>query len=682
MAAHLCVRAPRRAGRIAAVAGLTLPPVLAAVVADRRLRGPYTAVGALLRAIVPGALAADPDLVTRHNIEILCTTPELRESVPATRETLTSLAVPDERTRFYSRLRTLRIAHGLVEFLTGHLAGGDRVCLVVHDVHEADPTDREFLAVLLRRIDPALLTVVLTTDTPLPEELARYCDVVEGEDVPRPDRPGDAQTYVDSDGTDADPEDLAAYQRLGDRERALLHDARAAALEAMGEPSLLLGAVPYHRERGSDPAGAGVRALRHAVDWCVDLGYYDAVVDFATRGRALADQDTDPKNWSQFITKLTTALSALGRPEDALALYDVVRAETTKPEMHMLAAYATAMLYTRHLPEDRRDHRLARAWVNQAIAIAGILRDRKQSVFDTAFNRNGLALVEFHQGRPMAALRLVDACIADLDRELAPDEHVLHRSVLRYNRAQVLVALGRLPEALADYTAVIDEDPNYAEYHFDRASIHRRLGHHEAALADYDEAIRLSPPFPEAYYNRGDLRLELGDVAGALADFGYTLELDPDFVDAYVNRAGILLDEGDAAGAVRDATAGLAVDPDNPHLHVVLGRTYADDGRSTEAMAEFDRALATDPDLVSALAGRAALSYELSRPDAAIADLRHAVSLRPDDAELRYNLAFVHQGTQQWAAALAELERAIALDPEDPDIADAYRTCLDHVATA
>lgn len=671
MAAHRWVRAARRAGRIAAVADLPLPPVLATVVADRRLRGPYTAVGELLRTIVPDALSRDPDLVIAHNIEILSTTPELRQLVPATRETLTSLAVPDERTRFYSRLRTLRIAHGLVEFLTGYLTGRDRASLVVHDVHEADPTDREFLTVLLRRIDPELLTVVLTEDTAGPAEQPAS-----------PGRQGDPQAFVDSDGTSDDPEDIAAYQRLTNTERARLHDARADALEARNEPSLLLGAVPYHREHGSDPAGAGVRALRHAVDWCVDLGYYDAVVDFATRGRALVDQDTDPKNWSQFITKLTTALAALGRPEDALALYDVVRAETTKPEMHMLAAYGTGMLYTRHLPEDRRDHRLARAWVNEAIAIAGILRDRRQSVFDTAFNRNGLALIEHHQGRPLEALRLVDSCIADMDRELTPDEHVLHRSVLRYNRAQVLVGLGRLDEALADYTAVIDQDPNYPEYHFDRASILRRLGRYEDAHADYDEAIRLSPPFPEAYYNRGDLRLELGDVAGALADFGYTLELDPDFVDAYVNRAGILLDEGDATGAVRDATAGLAVDPDNPHLHVVLGRTHADEGRTDEAMAEFDRALAVDPDLVSALAGRAALAYELGRPDAATADLRHAVALRPDDAELRYNLAFVHQGTEQWAEALAELERAIALDPEDPDIAVAYRTCLDHVATA
>src|SRR5689334_17420835 len=109
MATHRWIRAARRAERIAAVGAPPRP--LAVVDADRRRRGPYTGVGDLLRAIVPGALELDHDLVIRHNIEILATTPELRNTVPATRETLTSLAVPEERTRFYSRLRTLRIAH-------------------------------------------------------------------------------------------------------------------------------------------------------------------------------------------------------------------------------------------------------------------------------------------------------------------------------------------------------------------------------------------------------------------------------------------------------------------------------------------------------------------------------------------------------------------------------------------
>ncbi|HEX4705700.1 MAG TPA: tetratricopeptide repeat protein, partial [Pseudonocardiaceae bacterium] len=500
MVGHRWLLASHRAGRGAARSALALPPVLAVVDADRRLRGPYTAVGALLRAIVPDALATVPELVIRHNVEILATTPELRRTVPATRDTLTSLAVPEERTRFYSRLRTLRITHGLIEFLVDYLRVADRGVrtLVVDNAHEADPTDREFVAVLLRRMDSALLTVVVTTGTeplvdppgpiavPLAPALMRYCERIDAGDPHTPAyTSGLAQAYVDSDGTCDDAADVEAYQRLSAEVRARLRDDRAAVLTARDEPSLLIGAVPYHREHGSDPA-AGPRALHHAQDWCMDHGYYHAVVDLGLRGLALTDEDTDVDEWWAFTTRMTTALAALGRPDEALALYDEVRTRTTAAGVHMQAAYATAMLYTRQFEGDRRDHQRARAWINQAVGIASILPDAKQRAFNTAFNRNGLALIEFHQGKPDAALSLLDECIADLAKALAPGEQVLHRSVLRYNRAQVYAALGRLADAVEDYSAVIEQDPNYAEYYFDRAAIYRRLGRHAEARADYD----------------------------------------------------------------------------------------------------------------------------------------------------------------------------------------------------
>jgi tetratricopeptide (TPR) repeat protein len=543
-------------------------------------------------------------------------------------------------------------------------------------------------------MDSALLTVVVTTGTeplvdppgpiavPLAPALMRYCERIDAGDPHTPAyTSGLAQAYVDSDGTCDDAADVEAYQRLSAEVRARLRDDRAAVLTARDEPSLLIGAVPYHREHGSDPA-AGPRALHHAQDWCMDHGYYHAVVDLGLRGLALTDEDTDVDEWWAFTTRMTTALAALGRPDEALALYDEVRTRTTAAGVHMQAAYATAMLYTRQFEGDRRDHQRARAWINQAVGIASILPDAKQRAFNTAFNRNGLALIEFHQGKPDAALSLLDECIADLAKALAPGEQVLHRSVLRYNRAQVYAALGRLADAVEDYSAVIEQDPNYAEYYFDRAAIYRRLGRHAEARADYDQAIRLSPPFPEAYYNRGDLRAELGDTDGAFDDFSYTLELDPDFVDAYVNRAAIEIDRGSLADAERDAVAGLARDVDNPHLHVVLGQVQAEREQYAGAQVAFDQAIAADPDLVTALAGRAALAYQTGELDRAIADLRRAVDLRPDDAALRYNLAFLHQSGGQWALALLYLERAAELAPDDPDISAARRLCLDHLATA
>ncbi|MEN3357515.1 MAG: hypothetical protein V7637_1497 [Mycobacteriales bacterium] len=664
-------------------AGLA-PALLPPVDAHRRLRGPYTAAGTVLRAIVPEALRRWPELVAAHDIEILTVAPELRAVVPATRETLTSLAVPSERTRFYSRLRTLRIAHGLTEFLRDHLLRLDtgRRSLFVDQADQADSTDQELLAVLLRRLDPALLRLAVgTAGMPGPvlaPPLRRYAEplVPPADPLPRrhPSVPpagsngatepgaatepgGGAAACVRSDGSTDDPRLLAAYQRLDPTARARLHDERADELEARGELSLCLGAIPYHRERGTDPAGAGARALRFALDYCIDHGFYEATVDCGERGRRLVDSADDREMWWAYTTKMTTSLAALGRAQEAENLYDDARAASVSADVHLQAAYATAMLYTRHHEQDRKDHRRAKAWINLAIAMSSTLPDPKARAFQTVFNSNGLALIEVHLRNLPGALELVNTGLSRLDADLDPAEHRLHRSVLRHNRAQVYAGLGRLEEALADYTAVIAEDPNYAEYYFDRGNILRRLGRDDEALADYERAMALSPPYPEVYYNRADLRLDRGDVDGARADFDYVIELDPEYVDAYINRAGLLCELGELAAARRDVEAGLAVAPDDPHLQCLLGRLEMDNGALAAARAAFTAALAADPGLQVAWANRATAAFEDGDVPAALADLGRALDIA-DDPDLRINRAAAYQAAGDLAGAVEDLTRA------------------------
>lgn len=726
---HHWVRGGLRSDRDRLVGSLALPTGLVSSTVDAhcRLRGPYTAIGTVLRAIVPDALVEMPDLVRAHDVEILSVCPELRALVPASRETLTSLAVPSERTRFYSRLRTLRMAHGLTEFLRDYLtphppalsadldedvvirgtipaslsrsaqgvtassaqgvtAGWEARSWVVENVEYADPTDAELLSVLLRRLDPALLTLVICTgvpelpDGPLTRALGQYATIHEvkpstvdasasGEDTARL-----AAAYIAGDCVSDDPRLLAGYNMLDPAELAVLHDHRAVELEAAGEQSLRLGAIPFHREHGADPAGAGADALRHALDYCIDMGFYDATVDLGNRGRTAIDWSTQVEHWWAFTTKMTTSLAALGRPAEAEELYIEARAVSTEPSVHTQAAYATAMLYTRHHPEQLRNDRLAKGWINEAIAITTLLPDPKERAFRGVFMRNGLALIEVHLKNLPAALRLVDDGLAQLDEELAPDEQLLHRSVLRYNRAQVYAGLGQLENALADYDAVIECDPNYAEYYFDRGNLLRRLGRDAEALADYETTMRLSPPFPEVYYNRADLRLSAGNVHGGLSDLDYVLEIDPEYVDGYLNRAGVLADLDEYAAARRDVEAGLALAPDNPHLRCILGQLEAAAGRTEQAVAAYDAALATDPMLAAAWAGRAAVTFDAGDIDAALADLDRALDLG-DDPALRFNRATALQAAGRWPDALADLDRALDLDPTDPDIQAAQARC-------
>jgi hypothetical protein len=196
--------------------------------------------------VMPDALARFPDLVQAHDVEILSAAPELRGTVDATRETLTSLAIPKERTRFYSRMRTLRLAHGLTEFLRDYVRAADSgpLSLTLDRLDQADQTDQELAAVLVRRLDPAEITLVLgfgtdpDPESPLGLAVARHArsGSVAAELGALPDDP--ARRYVESECTDADERLREAYLDLPASERAALHDERADALSGLdGRPS-------------------------------------------------------------------------------------------------------------------------------------------------------------------------------------------------------------------------------------------------------------------------------------------------------------------------------------------------------------------------------------------------------------------------------------------------------------
>ncbi|MGI8807224.1 MAG: tetratricopeptide repeat protein [Acidimicrobiales bacterium] len=668
---HVWIRARSQCQWEPALAGLG-KPLLARIDAHRHRRGPYSGAGALARALAPDALDRCPDVVGRHDIELPALAPELRALVPGTRETLTSLADAEERTRFYPRARTTRLAHGLVEFLIEYLTATGRQgsALVVENADHADPTDAEFLTILVRRIDPRLLTVVVCSAQGdvwdnLAATLATYAEVVDIDidgdvdgDARSASDDADAADYVAGDCTSDDPRLLAAYRAISPAARAALHDARADELAASNEASLRWGAIALHRERGSHPQGNGAQALEEALEDCVLLGYYEAVIDLGHRCLALLDWDREPDRCWMVCAKMATAFTVLDRPDEAAAVYDEACARTTLPSVHLQSAYGRAMLYTRFYEAERKDHAKAKAWINTAIAIASLYPERERRAYNLTFQENGLALVEMHMGDLGTSLRLVTEGLRRLEEELPDGRETLHRSVLRYNRAQLLTRLGPLEEALEAYTAVIAADPHHSEYWFERAAVQRKLGRLQEALADYDEAIRLSPPYPEPHYNRADLALELGDVDTALAELSYVLELDPSFVDAYLNRANALYELGDLDGAAADVATGLRVDPRQASLHCLRGLIALDQGDAGEARTAFDDALRLEPGLVAALSNRAILHFEAGNVEDAIADLTRASDLDPDPT-LRLNRGVAFHEAGRWVEAIADLTAAL-----------------------
>ncbi|WP_062443963.1 tetratricopeptide repeat protein [Herbidospora daliensis] len=623
---------------MAALRTLGAPPLfMAAVNAHRRLRGPYTFGGALLRVLVTEALERSPGLADRFDIEIDAVLPGSRERAPGRRRPIDATLPDDERILVPAPRRTLRLANGIAELALEVMPDG--VSLVADNVHEADPTDLELLQVLSRRL-PGVTVIMFDTSS-----------------APR--------DVIDSDGTTDDPAAWAAYEALDPADRRDRHDRRAAQLG----PAEMLGALPWHLERGSDPCAAA-EALWAAVDRCVGEGFLHAVVELGHRGLALSEPGSP--GWWRFAQRTATALGGLGRRSEALEVYDQARRASVDPAVHAASAYGTAMLDARHPDPAQRDLGRATAWINQAIAISTILPDPHERAFKLGFDQNGKALIELRQGRLDAALDLVESALS-LTEELPVGAHPLHRMVLLANRAQLLATMGNPKEALHDLDRAIAYDPAVPDHYLDRGNLRLRLGQTDAALADYETAMAVGPPLPEAFYNRGELRLGQGDLAGARADFDHVLELDPGFLNAYVNRAGILemLDDHEAARA--DVRSGLELDPRNPHLHAVLGQLETAQGDHAAAMAAFDVAIEGAPDLAAIWANRGILRYESGDAEGALADLTRALEL-DEDAAVYFNRAVAHRALGQEEAALDDLRRAHDLDPDDPDIRHALGT--------
>ncbi len=638
----------------------------ATVDCNRRLRGPYTGTGSLMRALVPLLHTRHPERAARHAIEILAVAPELDPLIGPAPETLTSMASPEERTRWYSRYRTRRIAHGITDFLR-ECAAENPLTLAFCSVSQADPTDLEFLSIALRRLDPARVRLIVCSGQEVPgldDALAAYArrQVVASTSVCERTRTfssDQAAAFVAADGISDVPGEYEAYVSADPQLRMRLHDERAAELAVRAEWSLGLGVIPYHLERGSSPGTAGREAYAVAVDYCIGMAYYHAGLELAGRLAPLIDAEAEPKMYYMVHAQICQCLALLERPAETEPIYYDLLSRSPRPLRHMNVSYALAMLYTRLYGPEHKDHRKALAHVNTAIAIASQLEDPDDRAFHTVFMNNGKALVEMHLGNLAESLRLVSEGLSRLDRELPPEKHRLHRSVLNHNRGQVLAALGRPDEALADLGHVIEVDPHYPEFRFDRGNLLSRMGRYAEALIDYEAAMRLTPPFPELYYNRGDARAATGDIEGAMHDFRYVLDLEPDYLEARVSLASLLLDAGDPHAAAAQVRAGLTVTPGEARLHCTLGLALLDLQDCQEARRAFDRALELDPGLSEALVNRAIAAYEQGEPDVAVADLSAALEVDAGNPDLLSNRGLAHEAADHPEDAIADYTLAL-----------------------
>jgi protein O-mannosyl-transferase len=174
-------------------------------------------------------------------------------------------------------------------------------------------------------------------------------------------------------------------------------------------------------------------------------------------------------------------------------------------------------------------------------------------------------------------------------------------SVAHNNLGMALTGIpGRLPEAIAEYEAALEIQPDHAEARNNLGTALARVpGRMPDAIAQYQMALRIKPDYVEAHNNLGAALLETpGRIPGAIEQFQSALRSRPDYEEARNNLAiAFSRTPGRTADAVAQFELALRLAPDDADAHYNLATVLARiPGRVPDAIAHLETALRLRPD--------------------------------------------------------------------------------------
>ncbi|UJB69404.1 tetratricopeptide repeat protein [Acaryochloris sp. 'Moss Beach'] len=225
-------------------------------------------------------------------------------------------------------------------------------------------------------------------------------------------------------------------------------------------------------------------------------------------------------------------------------------------------------------------------------------------------------------------------------------------------------AAGDYQQALREYAAAIQKDPENAKAYFNSGITKRRLNDLPGAIAHYTTAIRLKPTSVDAYNNRGLVRSQLGDKLAAIADFTEAIRLNPQHVQAYNNRGTIYSEVGKKQAAIADYSQAIQIDAQYYEAYFNRGIVQSDLGNTKAAIADYSQVLRLNVNYAQAYNNRGIAYFALGNLKQAITDYTEAIRV-----DAKYARAYTNRGTAQLAlgntqAAIADYTQGIRIDPK------------------
>ncbi|MCY3004732.1 MAG: tetratricopeptide repeat protein [Planctomycetota bacterium] len=203
----------------------------------------------------------------------------------------------------------------------------------------------------------------------------------------------------------------------------------------------------------------------------------------------------------------------------------------------------------------------------------------------------------------------------------------------RYRLSQTYSKLGRIDDAVAELSAILESDSEHAIPFVVRGYHYMMLGQYARAGDDFDEALKIEPKEIQAMRGSALVCEMLGDRKRALKILDQVLELDPTNEECLLDRSRMSMSSYDLKGAEKDLNLVIQSSPDLLPALFSRAQLSIQLGKMDQALSDLDAILKEDPDFAPALIGRSAIYQQQGDDEKSQEDLDAAVLLRPESAE-------------------------------------------------
>jgi tetratricopeptide (TPR) repeat protein len=235
-------------------------------------------------------------------------------------------------------------------------------------------------------------------------------------------------------------------------------------------------------------------------------------------------------------------------------------------------------------------------------------------------------------------------------------------TVARERLAALAVFNDDVPEAIAQYEALQQENPGDPWVHGALAQLHYRAGQYQEAVTHFENAIALEPENWSLLDDEVEALVAEGSIREAIERLHELIERQGPFADLHVRLADLYSQVGDDEAAMTHYREALEIQPTYLEANVKLGTHNLINGRWEEAAEAFHRSTEISDRLLANYIGMGVAHSACGRRQDAVNSFELAAAVEPNSTLLLSEMARL----QLKAAVAQEFDKTFKPDTDVP----------------